>query len=71
MYFPPGYLSRANASLAVFAVVLAIGILVVGVDASDTELQIVAGTAFAVAMGLMVFLVDRFERRQERDGAER
>lgn len=71
MFFPPGYFSRVHASLGVFIVLLVVGNLVVGSDASDTELQIVGGTAFVVGIATMVFLLDRFERRQERDGADR
>lgn len=71
MFFPPGYLSRAHAGLGVVIVVLAIGMLVVGADASDTELRIVGGTAFLAGIGSMMFLIDRFEQRQERDGADR
>lgn len=71
MYFPPGYLSRANAGIAIAVVVMVVGMLIVGFDASDTELRIVGGTTFVVAIATTVLLVDRFERRQERDGGER
>lgn len=71
MFFPPGYFSRVHASLGVFVVLLVVGTLGVGADASDTELQIVGGTAFVVGIGTMVFLLDRFEQRQERDSSDR
>jgi hypothetical protein len=71
MYFPPGYLSRAHASLVVSAVILAVGILVVGADASDTELQIVGGTAFVSAIVTLMFLLDRLEHHERRDNSER
>jgi Na+/melibiose symporter-like transporter len=71
MFFPPGYFSRVHASLGVFIVLVIVGTLAVGVDASDTELQIVGGTAFVIGIATMVLLLDRLERRQERDGRDR
>jgi hypothetical protein len=66
MFVPPGYFSRAHVSLGVFIAVLIAGIAIVGTDASDTEMQIVGGTAFIVMMVTLAVLLSRLDRQQGR-----
>jgi hypothetical protein len=68
MFVPPGYLTRAHAGIGVFVVVMVVGLLIVGGGAaSDSELQIVGGTAFIAGILTAMALIDRLERQRHRE----
>jgi hypothetical protein len=50
---------------------MTVGVLIVGTDASDTELQVVGGTAFVVAILTLMGLIERLERQRERERKSR
>jgi hypothetical protein len=43
--------------------VLVVGVLIVGLDASDAEMQIVGATAFVIGMATLVVLLGHLEGR--------
>jgi hypothetical protein len=71
MFVPPGYLSRAHLSIGVSIAVMTVGVLIVGTDASDTQLQVVGGTAFVVSILTLMGLIERLERQRERERKSR
>lgn len=64
MYLPPGHLARAHVSVGVAAVVFAAGYLLLGSDATDSEIQVLGGISFLTAMVVLVELLARLDRRR-------
>jgi uncharacterized BrkB/YihY/UPF0761 family membrane protein len=63
---------RANISVLVGALVLTIGTVIVGIDATDAARQAVVGLAFAAAFSTLLWCYrreDRARARTERDSS--
>ena len=66
MWIPPAYVRCANVGVFVSTVILVTGCLLLGSDARDGELQLVAGAAFVGGLATMLLLLERQDRRSQR-----
>jgi len=59
-------LRMGNVGVVAGLIVMAVGLGIVGLDPSDTELQIVCWSAIGVGLSVLVGLAERYERRRRR-----